>query len=113
MIGGAIGAAEYRSLLEAHAARDRIAILGADIAQLGKRTKPMPAHHPVPDAEPGDIRATRDHFAGCFAARDEGRFRADLVFAGEHQDVDILRAARSDPDLYLAGARWGRVRDLA
>ena len=86
--------------------------LGA-FAQLGKRTKPMPAHHPVPEVEPGDAGAARDHFAGRLAARDEGRFRAELVFAREHQDVDILRTARPDPHLYLAGARWGRVRDLA
>src|SRR5437667_6084116 len=113
MIGGAIGAAEYRSLLEAQSARNEIAILRVRIAQFGKRPQSMPAHHPVPDTEPSDIGADRDDLAGRFATRDKGRFRSELVFPGEHQDVDILRAARPDPDLYLAGARWGRVRDLA
>src|SRR5262249_14654541 len=47
------------------------------------------------------------------AARDEGRLRPELVFASQHQDVDILRTARPDPDLHLAGSRRGRVRDLA
>src|SRR5215813_10732305 len=104
MIGGAVGTAEYRSLLNAQSARNEIAILRIRIAQFGERSEPMPAHHPVADTEPRDIRADRDDLAGRFAARDERRFRPELVFPGEHQDIDILGAARADPDLHLAGA---------
>ena len=73
----------------------------------------MPAHHLVADLEPGHIGADCHHLASRFAARDERRLRPELVFAGQHQDIDILRAARPDPDLHLAGTRRGRVRDLA
>src|SRR5271167_184689 len=72
----------------------------------------MPAHHSVADLEPGNIRADRDHFTGRLASRDERRLRAELVFAAEHQDVDILRAACANLDLHLAGPRRRRVRHL-
>src|SRR6516165_499628 len=112
MIGGAVRAAEHCGLLEAHARRNGVTIFGARIAELGEGAEPMPAHHPVADLEPGDIGANRDHVADCLAARDEGRLRPKLVFSGQHQDIDILRAPRPDPDLHLAGARRGRLRDL-
>src|SRR6516164_801020 len=113
MIGGAVGATEYRGFLEAQAGRNRVTIFGARIAYLGKRAEPMPAHHSVTDLEPGHIGADCDHFAGRLAARDERRLRAELVLAGQHQDIDILRAARADLDSHLAGARCRRVCHLA
>ena len=37
----------------------------------------------------------------------------ELVFAGEHQHVDVLHAARADPHLHLAGPRRRRVGQVA
>src|SRR6516162_9487234 len=73
----------------------------------------MPAHYPVANLEPGHIGTDCHHFASRFAARDEWRLRPELVFAGQHQDIDILRAARPDPDLDLASTGWWRVWDFA
>src|SRR6516162_1518994 len=113
MIGGTVGAAENRGLLEAQALRNGVAILGAGIAELGERTEPMPAHHPVADPDPGHVWANRDNFAGRLAARHEGRLWPELVFTGQHQDVDILRAARPDADLHFSSAGWRQVGQLA
>ena len=73
----------------------------------------MPAHHPVPNLEPGDTGADRDHFASRLAARDEGRLRPELVFTGQHQDVDILRAARLNSYLDVTGTGWRWVWHFA
>ena len=54
--------------------------------------------------------ADGDHLAGRLAARDERRLRAELVFAGQHQHVDVLHAAGADAHGDLAGAGRRRVR---
>ena len=113
VIGGVIGAAEHRRRFEAHAGGDRVAILGARIAELREGAKPVPAHDLVAGFELRDPVADRDDFAGGLVAGDEGRVRPKLVFAGQHQHIDVLHAARADADLHLARAGRRRVGHLA
>jgi hypothetical protein len=61
-----------------------------------------------PGLKRGDVGADGDDLAGGLAAWDERGFGAELVFAGQHQHVDVLHAAGADADGDLAGAgrRW-------
>ena len=78
------------------------------IAEFGECAEPMPAHDAIAELEAGDAGADRDDLARPLIARDKRRVGPELVFAGEHQHVDILRAARPDAHLHLA--RTGRLR---
>ena len=106
-------AAEHGGLLDAHAVRHGVAILGAGIAELREGAEPVAAHDAVAELEAGDAVADRDDFAGPLVAGDEGRLRAELVFPGEHQDIHVLHAARLDAHLYLARSGRRRIGQLA
>ncbi len=66
-----------------------------------------------PTAKPVTSGPDGDDMARGLATGDERRFGAKLVFSGQHQNVDILDAARLDPDLDFARARWWRIRNFA
>ena len=74
--------------------------------------EPVSAHHPIAGFEAGHAGSDGDDLTRALAARDEGRFRPELVLAGQHQDVDILDAARLDADLQLTGSGRRRVGHL-
>ena len=44
---------------------------------------------------------------GSLAARDERRFRPELIFSRQHENIDVLHAARFDSHLNFPDA-WGR-----
>ena len=113
MIGRVVDVAENCRLLQAHCGGDQIAILGLRITRLREAAEPMAAHHPIAGLEARDAGPDGDDLARAFAARDEGRFRPELVFAGQHQHVDILDAARLDANLQLSGSGRRRVGHLA
>jgi hypothetical protein len=112
VVGGAVGAAKHRRLVEAEPGGDRVAVGGRGIRQLGEGAEPVPAHHPVADPEPGDTRPEGNDFAGTLAARHKRRLGPELVFAGQHQDIDILHAARQEPHLHFALTRRRRIGQL-
>ena len=59
---------------------------------------------------PGPTATT---IAGRLAAGNERRLRAELVFAGQHQHIDVLHAARLDADLHLTGTGRRRIGHVA
>ena len=69
----------------------------------------MSAHHPIAGLEAGHAGPDGDDLTRTFAARDEGWLRPELVFAGQHQHVDILNPARLDANPQLSGAGRRRV----
>ena len=113
VIGGVVGVAEPGSSFKAHRLGDRVAFRGDRIGERRVAAEPHSVHHPVADLETGDAVADRDDLAGSFVAGDERRLGAELVFASEHQHVDILDTARRHPDLDFAWTRRRRVGQLA
>ena len=79
-----VGAAEHGGCFETHAGGDRVAIVGSGIAELCEGADPVAAHDLVARLELRDAIADRDDLAGGLIARDEGRIRPELIFAGQH-----------------------------
>ena len=112
MKGRVIDVAENCRVLQAHRGGDQVAILGLRITQLRETAEPMSAHHSIAGFEAGHAGPDGDNLTPAFAARDEGRLWPELVFAGQHEHVDILDPARLDSNLQLSLPGRRRVGHL-
>ena len=112
VVGGVVGAAEHRGLGEREAGGNQVAARRLGVGQGAEGAGAMARHHLIARLEAIDAGADRDHFPGRLAARDERRLRPELIFAGEHQHVDILGAAGGEADLDFALGRRRRVRQV-
>src|SRR5260370_214572 len=110
--GGEVAGGEACGLVSAVGGGHKVESPGFRMTNWREAAEPMSGHHSIAGFEAGHAGTDGDDLTRAFAARDEGRFRPELVFAGQHQHVDILNAARLDTDLQLPRARRRRARHL-